>query len=59
MSNRCSPEAYAIALAKHFVQQYPRVSEAGNVLVTSRCQRDGDHERPSLPPNLLGLLMCT
>lgn len=28
MSSRCSPEEYAIALAKHFVQQYPRISKA-------------------------------
>lgn len=33
MSTRCSPEDYAIALAKHFVQQYPRVGEVGNDLV--------------------------
>lgn len=28
MTQRCSPETYATALAKHFVDTYPRISKA-------------------------------
>lgn len=44
MSQRCSPEQYAIALAQHFVRQYPLVSKAKIVVEQkpwSRIQQGG------------------
>lgn len=42
----CSPEEFGVALAKHFVKTYPRVSKAKVTVRMTPWQRTSVHGRP-------------